>query len=113
MERRWTSCLFLLCSALAIATASLYADRAVAQPGKGEVQVVTPGSSVPKPEDAGIHARTNVKLVVPLVGLGSVAPPQALECRRARRAAARPRGLFCEYARFARLCVRAGTEIGR
>jgi kumamolisin len=75
MERRWTSCLVSFCSALAIATASFYTGRAVAQPASGEAQVVTPGSSVPKPENAGIHARTNVKLVFPASGIGSVAPP--------------------------------------
>jgi len=75
MERRWTSCLLSFCSALTIATVSSYGDRAVAQPARGEAQVVTPGSSVPKPENAGIHARTNVKIVLPASGIGSVAPP--------------------------------------
>ena len=75
MERRWTSCLLSFCSALTIATVSSYGDRAVAQPGRGEAQVVTPGSSVPKPENAGIHARTNVKIVFPASAIGSVAPP--------------------------------------
>jgi hypothetical protein len=75
MVRRWTSHLLLFCSALAIATASFYTDRAVAQPASGEAQVITPGSSVPKPEDAGIRAHTNVKLLVPEGGPGSVAPP--------------------------------------
>ena len=76
MERRWTSCLLSFCSALTIATVSSYGDRAVAQPARGEAQVVTPGSSVPKPENAGIHARTNVKIVFPASGIGSVAPPR-------------------------------------
>jgi kumamolisin len=75
MEWRCPSHLALFCSVLAIATASFYTDRAVAQPARGEAQVVTPGSSVPKPEDAGIRAHTNVKLVVPADGPGSIAPP--------------------------------------
>src|SRR5271169_5179356 len=75
MGRRCLSHLALFCSALAIATGSFYTDRAVAQPARGEAQVVTPGSSVQKPEDAGIRAHTNVKLVVPAGGPGSVAPP--------------------------------------
>jgi subtilase family serine protease len=60
---------------MVITTVSFYSDRAVAQPERGEAQVVTPGSSVPKPEDAGIRAHTNVKLVVPAGGPGSVVPP--------------------------------------
>jgi kumamolisin len=75
MVRRWTSRLLLFCAALAIATSSFYTDRAVAQPASGEAQVVTPGSSVVGPNDAGIRAHTNVKLVVPAGGPGSVAPP--------------------------------------
>src|SRR5215469_16813002 len=75
MERRCPSHLLLFCSALAVATVSFYNDRAVAQPARGEAQVVTPGSSVPKPQDAGIRAHTNVKLAVPASGPGSVAPP--------------------------------------
>jgi hypothetical protein len=75
MARRCPSRLLSFCSALAIATAGFYADRAVAQPVKGEAQVVTPGSSVPKPEDTGVRGHTNLKLVVPPAGLGSVAPP--------------------------------------
>ena len=75
MERRWTSHLLLFCSAFAITTASSYHDRAMAQPPRAGAQVVTPGSSEPKPEDAGIRARTNVKLLVPADGPGSVSPP--------------------------------------
>jgi kumamolisin len=75
MERRCPSHLLLLCSALAIGTANFYNDRAEAQPTRAEGQVVTPESGVVQPGDTGSRARTNVKLVVPAGGPGSVAPP--------------------------------------
>jgi kumamolisin len=74
MRRRCPS-VFLVCAALAIAAASFDTDRAEAQPARGQAQIVTPESSMVRPGDAGTRAHTNVKLLVPADGLGSVIPP--------------------------------------
>jgi kumamolisin len=75
MGRRCPSRLLLFCSALAIATASFDANRTEAQPAQGQAQIVTPESSLVRPDDAGTRAHTNVKLLVPADGLGSLVPP--------------------------------------
>jgi kumamolisin len=75
MEWRRPSHLLLYCSVLAIGMASFDNDRAEAQPAGAQGQVVTPESSVVRTEDTGVRAHTNVKLLVPAGGPGSVAPP--------------------------------------
>ena len=75
MGTRCLSRALLLCSALAIWTACLYADRAEARSAWPEGQVVTPQSSIARPEDVGIRAHSTINLFIPSGGPESIAPP--------------------------------------
>jgi hypothetical protein len=75
MKRQRLPSLILLSSALAVATANFCNDRAQAQPSRAQGQIVTPGSGIVGSGGNASRARTNVKLLVPAGGLGSVAPP--------------------------------------
>jgi hypothetical protein len=71
---RYPPRLLLFCSAVAIAVATFDTNRAEAQPARGQAQIVTPQSSLERPDDAGTRAHTNVELLVHADGLGSVVP---------------------------------------
>src|SRR5215813_5239918 len=75
MKKERLPSLILLSSALVIATANFSNDRAEAQPSRAQGQIVTPESGIVGSVGNASRARTNVKLLVPPGGLGSVGPP--------------------------------------
>ena len=75
MKRQRLPRLVLLCSSLAIAMANFCSDRVNAEPTRAHGQIVTPDSGIVGSGGNASRARTNVKLLVPAGGLGSVAPP--------------------------------------
>jgi kumamolisin len=75
MKRQRLPRLVLLCLSLAIAMANFCSDRVNAEPTRVHGQIVTPGSGIVGSGGNASRARTNVKLLVPAGGLGSVAPP--------------------------------------
>jgi kumamolisin len=75
MERRRLLLTLVLWPVLTNGIIGFPVDRAEAQGALPNFEVVTPPSGIARPEDAGVRARTTIKLFMPAGGPANITPP--------------------------------------